>query len=191
MIKLAIIHFPKGIRLDTNNKHEHREHLFAKPPWVGTTDILPSSYTVSFIDLTLPEKQEQEFLRMVRRHQEVENGYLNTTQVCLESSTLENDSERESYLNNQGKALRGLHLMSDFIYNLPAAHEQEPPVVNLTNREKEIMEFLTVGLRNKEIADKLYISLNTVKTHTKNIYAKLGIKSRIEALRIFLSAKSS
>lgn len=191
MIKLAIIHFPKGIRLDTHNTHEHRAHLFAKPPWVGTTDILPPSYTVSFIDLSLPEKHEQAFLRMVRRHQKAENGYLQATQVCLESSTLENDSEKDSYLNNQGKALRGLRLMSDFLYNLPIAHYQKPRVVSLTSREKQIMEFLAAGLLNKEIAEKLFISLYTVKCHTRNIYAKLGIKNRIEALRIFLSEKSS
>jgi DNA-binding CsgD family transcriptional regulator len=191
MIKLAIIHFPKGIRLDTNNKHEHRAHLFAKPPWVGITDILPPSYTVSFINLSLPEKYEQAFLRMVRRHQEAENGYLQVTHVSLESSTLENDSEKDSYLNNQGKALRGLRLMSDFLYNLPIAHYQKPQVVSLTSREKQIMEFLAAGLLNKEIAEKLFISLYTVKCHTRNIYAKLGVKNRIEALRIFLSAKSS
>ena len=191
MIKLAIIHFPKGIRLDTHNTHEHRAHLFAKPPWVGTTDILPPSYTVSFIDLSLPEKHEQEFLRMVRRHQEAENGYLNATHICLESSTLDNETERESYLNNQGKALRGLHLMSDFIYNLPTTRDKEPPGVPLTSRENQIMEFLAVGLLNKEIAEKLFISLYTVKCHTRNIYAKLGIKNRIEALRIFLSERAA
>ena len=191
MIKLAIIHFPKGIRLDTHNTHEHRAHLFAKPPWVGTIDILPPSYTVSFIDLSLPEKHEQAFLRMVRRHQKAENGYLQATQVCLESSTLENDSEKDSYLNNQGKALRGLRLMSDFLYNLPIGHYRKPPVVSLTSREKQIMEFLAAGLLNKEIAEKLFISLYTVKCHTRNIYAKLGVKNRIEALRIFLSERAA
>ncbi|SDC27983.1 regulatory protein, luxR family [Williamwhitmania taraxaci] len=191
MIKLAIIHFPERIRLDTNNKHPHRAHLFAKPPWVGTTNILAPSYTISFIDLTLPEKQEQALLRLVMRHQEVENGYLKTTHVCLESSTLEIESERDTYLNNQGKALRGLHIMCEFINSLPAAHNRELPVANLTTREKQILEFLAMGLLNKEIAEKLFISPHTVKNHTKNIYAKLGVKNRVEALRIFLAAHGS
>lgn len=186
MIKLAIIHFPKGIRLDTFSK---RERLFAMPPFVGITDILPSNYTVSFIDLALPSEQEQAFLRMVRRHQEIENGYLKTTQVSIASSVPEKDSGKNIYFNNQGKALRGLHLLSDFIYNLPTTNTKVQPSISLSLREKQIMELLSIGMLNKEIADKLGISTNTVKNHTKHIYAKLGTKNRIEALRIFLSAK--
>lgn len=189
MIKLAIVHFPKGILLDTCRMEESRAHTFASPPFVGITDILPASYTVSFIDLSLPMEQEQEFLRVVRRHQELENGYLMTTQVSLASSDSEENANNKIYFNNQGKALRGLHLMSDFIHSLPSAETMEHIGINLTRREKEIMELLSLGLLNKEIAEKLFISTNTVKNHAKRIYKKLGTKNRIEALRIFLSAK--
>ena len=47
----------------------------------------------------------------------------------------------------------------------------------LTNRETEILKLIVQGLLNKEIADKLNISLNTVLTHRKNIIAKTGIKT--------------
>ncbi|MCI2228072.1 LuxR C-terminal-related transcriptional regulator [Polaribacter sp. MSW13] len=52
---------------------------------------------------------------------------------------------------------------------------------NLSIRESEIFDFIVVGITNKEIADKLNISVNTVKFHVKNIYEKLNIKSRKEA----------
>jgi len=53
---------------------------------------------------------------------------------------------------------------------------------NLTTRELEILNLLTEGYRNKEIADKLSISLHTVKTHIYHIYEKLHVKSRIGAI---------
>jgi DNA-binding NarL/FixJ family response regulator len=52
----------------------------------------------------------------------------------------------------------------------------------LTDREQELLRLLGSGLRNKEIADKLYISYDTVKKHVNNIYRKLHVQSRAEAL---------
>jgi len=46
-------------------------------------------------------------------------------------------------------------------------------------REQEIIALLIKGLSNREIAEKLFISPNTVKTHIKNIYAKLGVTNRV------------
>ena len=50
----------------------------------------------------------------------------------------------------------------------------------LTKREIEILENLSLGLKNQEIADKLFISRSTVKKHIENIYLKLQLKSRVE-----------
>ena len=47
----------------------------------------------------------------------------------------------------------------------------------LSLREIEVLQLIVKGITNKEIADKLYISLNTVQTHRKNITTKLGIKT--------------
>jgi DNA-binding NarL/FixJ family response regulator len=53
----------------------------------------------------------------------------------------------------------------------------------LSRREQEILEELSKGLRYKEIADKLFVSLETVRTHIRNIYEKLQVNSRVEALK--------
>ena len=53
----------------------------------------------------------------------------------------------------------------------------------LTRREQEMLEQLSKGFRYKEIADKLFISIETVRTHIRNIYEKLQVNSRIEALK--------
>jgi DNA-binding NarL/FixJ family response regulator len=54
---------------------------------------------------------------------------------------------------------------------------------NLSRREQEILEQLSKGFRYKEIADKLFISTDTVRTHIRHIYEKLQVNSRVEALR--------
>lgn len=53
---------------------------------------------------------------------------------------------------------------------------------NLTPRENEILDLIAEGFRNKEIADKLFVSVNTIRTHIYNIYEKLHVQSRVEAL---------
>ena len=52
--------------------------------------------------------------------------------------------------------------------------------VGLTPRENEILDLLSKGYRNKEIAEALFVSINTIRTHIYNIYEKLQVKSRVE-----------
>jgi DNA-binding NarL/FixJ family response regulator len=52
----------------------------------------------------------------------------------------------------------------------------------LSSRENEILDLISEGCRIKEIADKLFITVNTVRTHIRHIYEKLQVQSRIEAL---------
>ena len=56
---------------------------------------------------------------------------------------------------------------------------------NLSKREAEILSWLSKGYRYKEIAEKLYISTETVRTHIRNIYSKLQVQSRTEAINKF------
>ncbi|WP_372755420.1 LuxR C-terminal-related transcriptional regulator [Labilibaculum sp.] len=68
-------------------------------------------------------------------------------------------------------------------------HENENPIrmlVNnygLTQREAEIMELIATGIGNKEIAERLFISKNTIKFHIKNIFIKLDVRNRVQALQ--------
>lgn len=54
---------------------------------------------------------------------------------------------------------------------------------HLSKREQEMLEQLSHGFRYKEIADNLFISTETVRTHIRNIYEKLQVNSRVEALK--------
>ncbi|MEO8587993.1 MAG: helix-turn-helix transcriptional regulator [Flavobacteriales bacterium] len=52
----------------------------------------------------------------------------------------------------------------------------------LSDREQEVLDLLVAGLRVKEIAGKLFVSANTVRTHIRHIYEKLQVQSRVEAV---------
>ena len=54
---------------------------------------------------------------------------------------------------------------------------------NLSKREREIFNYIANGLTNLEIAETLFLSKNTVKKHIQNIYSKLDVKNRIQALK--------
>ena len=61
----------------------------------------------------------------------------------------------------------------------PAGRAQ---VDQLSERENEILRLVAQGLTNQAIADRLVISLTTVKTHMGNIFLKLGVKNRTQAI---------
>ena len=48
--------------------------------------------------------------------------------------------------------------------------------------ELDVLRLLGVALTHREIARTLYVSANTVKTHTRNVYSKLGVSSRLQAV---------
>ena len=60
--------------------------------------------------------------------------------------------------------------------------QNNPEVESLTKREREMLDLLAKGYRYKEIAEQLFISFETVRTHIHNIYEKLHVQSRTEAL---------
>ena len=64
-----------------------------------------------------------------------------------------------------------------------SAHEDPQPRWDLTVREIEILECLSEGLRNADIASRLDISTRTVETHVSNVISKLRARSRTEAVR--------
>ena len=61
------------------------------------------------------------------------------------------------------------------------AGEEFQPLESLSAREETTLQLLAKGLSNREIANAIYVSENTVKFHLKNIYSKLGVKNRLQA----------
>jgi LuxR family maltose regulon positive regulatory protein len=71
----------------------------------------------------------------------------------------------------------------DDVADMPPYSMNSPLDESLTNRELEILALLAQRMRNKEIAEKLFISPDTVKRHTINLYSKLNVHNRREAAK--------
>ena len=65
------------------------------------------------------------------------------------------------------------------------------PLAGLTPRERELLAALAGGLTNQQMATQLDISLNTVKFHLKNLYDKLGVGNRAQAVAFYLKGRES
>ncbi|MCG8412472.1 MAG: response regulator transcription factor [Bacteroidales bacterium] len=96
----------------------------------------------------------------------------NQTKICHSMACI-------SYDENQREILRKLE---DFFFSNDVNKKTESSI--LSERELDILKEVALGLSNKEIAEKLFISINTVITHRKNITEKLGIKT-IAGLTIY------
>ena len=65
-----------------------------------------------------------------------------------------------------------------------ALNEERLKDLGITKRELEILELIAQGMSNREIADKLFVSENTVKTHSSRLFDKLSAKRRTQAVQI-------
>lgn len=62
--------------------------------------------------------------------------------------------------------------------------ERSPDAPRISKREQEILALMAAGLSNKEIADRLFVSENTVKTHSSRLFEKLQVKRRTQAIQV-------
>lgn len=76
---------------------------------------------------------------------------------------------------------RGLDWLREVLHGQPGQAEPAP----LTRREREILQLLSMGLSNHEMAEKLFIAEGTLKRHVANLYQKLGVHNRAQAVRHF------
>jgi DNA-binding NarL/FixJ family response regulator len=111
------------------------------------------------------------------------------------------DADHKEFVRIIRSAFNGEAITSPFLANLaprilsevqnPSGMDEEiekkiKEQSSLTGREGEILGLLLKGNSNKDIAKLTYVSTETVKTHLHNIYKKLGVKSRLETVALFL-----
>jgi DNA-binding NarL/FixJ family response regulator len=77
-----------------------------------------------------------------------------------------------------------------YFQDLPKLPDTSSEVENLSPREREILELLTQGFLDKEIANRLGVKHGTVRWHLQHVYEKLHVRSRTEAAMKFCSAQS-
>ena len=118
----------------------------------------PEGYVRVFIDEGRPMAR----LLLEASAQGIEPDYVNTLLPAFnpEAQTQENEMSRSSAL----------------------PPETQPLIEPLTPREQEVLQHMAAGHSNPEIATQLVISVTTVKTHVKNLYGKLQVRNRIQAI---------
>lgn len=83
-------------------------------------------------------------------------------------------------------ARRALNLLMNATVDLKnEVHRQEMEGFKLSSREKEVLTFLVDGLEYKEIGQQMQVSPNTIRNHIANIYRKLHVTSKAQAIRVF------
>ncbi len=93
-------------------------------------------------------------------------------------------------VDDLAEAIRSAHAgkstLSDEVLEslISTIRQPEAPQYNLTKREREVLAWMTQGLNNREIAEKLFISTSTVKNHVSSIFSKLDVTSRSEAVAL-------
>lgn len=82
-----------------------------------------------------------------------------------------------------GGSYLSAHVAAEMLNHLDQGDEPQPQQSpeSLTEREKEVLVLVARGMGNREVAEKLFVSEKTVKTHVANILQKLGVKSRTQA----------
>jgi NarL family two-component system response regulator LiaR len=83
-------------------------------------------------------------------------------------------------------------LVKEVTVEVPVAAPAQPVVpdaariaaLGITSRELEVLQLIAEGLSNKEMADRLFVSENTIKTHTSRVFDKLGASRRTQAVQL-------
>jgi DNA-binding CsgD family transcriptional regulator len=106
------------------------------------------------------------FLLLIRKNKDLELRHKNTElqNYLLTIKELKNKSKQNQDFSNSNLIKR----IDEF---------------DLSRREKEVLSYISKGLSNTEIAKKMFVSKNTIKTHISHIYSKLDVKNRIQAIK--------
>ena len=96
--------------------------------------------------------------------------------ICIVTNDHESES-RQSILTVSTSQEEIFKQLRAILQDANKSYVQTKTGKELSTREKDVLRLIVKGMINKEIADKLFISLNTVLTHRKNITSKLGIKT--------------
>jgi DNA-binding NarL/FixJ family response regulator len=114
------------------------------------------------------------------------------------------DATPEEFVKIIRATHEGLEIASPYLANLhpvvlarlqgTVAGSQTPTPLhdvtpNLSPREQEIVDLLVLGRSNKEMADQLCLSSDTIKAHLQHIFRKIGVSSRLEAVVFFLTGR--
>ena len=184
----------KGLRTYLKTQDEIKVIGEAEKGDKAVKEIKEMKPDVAIVDLRLPDKNGTEITK------EVKSAGLKTEIIILSSynrdqevieaidagalSYLMKDSSPEKLVEAIKAAEKGEPMLHPRVAKkiMERAAGKKVVAEPLTDREMEVLSLLVKGLSNKEIADDLYISPRTVKSHVSNILRKLDVKDRTQAV---------
>ena len=97
------------------------------------------------------------------------------------------DSDTAELVENIQRALKGETVLSDNVrQHILNRQPESDPLHTLTDRERDVLQWIATGMSNKQIAAQLFISEETVKVHIRNLLRKLNVHSRVAATVLYL-----
>lgn len=167
MMELESKHRNKELGSNLKSSQDQLSNTEAERSWFATglayalLIILITVFIIFFIFLRYKKKKEL-------NKQLIDRNEKNQDNITTLKTSLGNKDEEIERLNQQ-KGIDKLDYPSE--------------LVPLTEREKEVLEGVKEGLKDQEIADKLFISITTVRTHLRKAYVKIDARNRAEAIQ--------
>ena len=148
-------------------------------------------FDIAVVDVRMPVMDGVECTRILKEEHPAMPVLVLTTfddhglvQKCLEAGAnayLLKDIHPDDLVNAVRLLLAGERLIPGDLARELARSDQSPPE-SLTERQKEVLSLIAEGLSNKEIAARLYLSEGTVKNTVSEIYARLNVRDRVQAV---------
>ena len=186
-----------GLRLSFGQREDIRLIGEAEDGYSAIEKIKAQKPDVSLIDLDMPRLSGFGVIRILRK------TFPEMKLIVLSTYNDEDYIEKAMDAGADGYVLKSVKIdelvriiksicrkktvLSPYLVNLTVGYTdvdqkgQRGLSIYLTRREKEVLQFIAEGKGNKEISNLLCISTETVKSHVKNIFKKLGVKNRVEA----------
>jgi len=164
---------------------------------------------IVLLDVDLPNLDVQSLIKLIRQHVPDTRvlllaRYDEDTRIVAAMQAgafgyILKDIDQADFFRIIRATARGEHMLEPvipdhFVRTVPGTarqilEEHATLPSSLTDREREILECAAAGRSNKEIADQLCVSVDTVKTHLHHIYQKLSVGGRVEAILTYLKAR--
>lgn len=172
----------------------------------GLSGAISNGYPDIFLmDISLPEKSGIEIAKEILSKNKkvkiilltmyIDETYIDKALKIGVSGYLHKNTTRQELIHAITEVYNNKLYFSDAVskiitgnYVKKISTTESTEKVTLTKREKEILKLFSEGFINKEIAEKLFISIRTVETHKNHIMQKLGLKTQVELVKYAIKA---
>jgi DNA-binding NarL/FixJ family response regulator len=190
--------FRCGLRLSLNQKENIEVVGEAENGFKAVEKILSDQPDIALIDVDMPGLSGIGAIRMLRNaipelkilvlSAHDDDRYVRDSMSAGADGYVLKSIDVDALIRIIELFCKGEPVLSPYLLNLAVEHSPAGKTEfldpSLSAREKEVLKYLVEGKMNKEIADNLFISNETVKSHIKNIFRKLNVTNRVGAVRV-------